>query len=89
MGSEGEREQISTPSRRRGGCGGRRVHPLGFEGWRPSASRPVVGGQSGPVGLRRGVAHPGLRGLFKSVAMLGELHQGVLAELLTQELGWE
>jgi len=29
------------------------------------------------------------RGLFKSVVMLGELHQGVLADLLTQELGWE
>ena len=28
------------------------------------------------------------RGLFKSVVMLGELHQGVLADLLTQELGW-
>jgi conjugative relaxase-like TrwC/TraI family protein len=29
------------------------------------------------------------RGLFKSVVMLGELHQGVLADLLTQELGWD
>jgi conjugative relaxase-like TrwC/TraI family protein len=28
------------------------------------------------------------RGLFKSVVTLGELHQGVLADLLTQELGW-
>ncbi len=28
------------------------------------------------------------RGLFKSVVMLGELHQGVLADLLTKELGW-
>jgi conjugative relaxase-like TrwC/TraI family protein len=28
------------------------------------------------------------RGLFKSVVMLGELHQGVLADLLTQELEW-
>ncbi len=28
------------------------------------------------------------RALFKSVVMLGELHQGVLADLLTQELGW-
>jgi conjugative relaxase-like TrwC/TraI family protein len=27
-------------------------------------------------------------GLFKSVVMLGELHQGVLADLLTKELGW-
>jgi conjugative relaxase-like TrwC/TraI family protein len=29
------------------------------------------------------------RGLFKSVVMLGELHQGVLADLLTKELGWD
>ncbi len=29
------------------------------------------------------------RGLFKSVVMLGELHQGILADLLTQELGWD
>jgi conjugative relaxase-like TrwC/TraI family protein len=29
------------------------------------------------------------RGLFKSVVMLGELHQGVQADLLTQELGWD
>jgi conjugative relaxase-like TrwC/TraI family protein len=29
------------------------------------------------------------RALFKSVVMLGELHQGVLADLLTQELGWD
>jgi conjugative relaxase-like TrwC/TraI family protein len=29
------------------------------------------------------------RGLFKGVVMLGELHQGVLADLLTQELGWD
>ena len=29
------------------------------------------------------------RGLFKSVVMLGELHQGVLADLLTQEMGWD
>ena len=29
------------------------------------------------------------RGVFKSVVMLGELHQGVLADLLTQELGWD
>ena len=28
------------------------------------------------------------RGLFKSVVMLGELHQGVLADLLTKHLGW-
>jgi conjugative relaxase-like TrwC/TraI family protein len=28
------------------------------------------------------------RGLFKSVVMLGELHQGILADLLTTELGW-
>ena len=28
------------------------------------------------------------RGLFKSVVMLGELHQGILADLLTKELGW-
>jgi conjugative relaxase-like TrwC/TraI family protein len=28
------------------------------------------------------------RGLFKSVVMLGELHQGVLSDLLTKELGW-
>ncbi len=28
------------------------------------------------------------RGLFKSVVMLGELHQGILADLLTHELGW-
>jgi conjugative relaxase-like TrwC/TraI family protein len=29
------------------------------------------------------------RGLFKSVVMLGELHQGILADLLTKELGWD
>ena len=29
------------------------------------------------------------RGLFKSVVMLGELHQGILADLLTRELGWD
>ncbi len=29
------------------------------------------------------------RGLFKSVVMLRELHQGILADLLTQELGWD
>jgi len=28
------------------------------------------------------------RGLFKSVVMLSELHQGVLADLLTEALGW-
>jgi conjugative relaxase-like TrwC/TraI family protein len=28
------------------------------------------------------------RGLFKSVVALSELHQGVLSDLLTQELGW-
>ena len=28
------------------------------------------------------------RGLFKSVVVLAELHQGVLADLLTEELGW-
>jgi conjugative relaxase-like TrwC/TraI family protein len=28
------------------------------------------------------------RGLFKSVVMLSELHQGVLSDLLTEELGW-
>ena len=28
------------------------------------------------------------RGLFKSAVMLSELHQGVLADLLTTELGW-
>ena len=28
-------------------------------------------------------------GLFKSVVMLGELHQGALADLVTQELGWD
>ncbi|MDA8312129.1 MAG: relaxase domain-containing protein [Actinomycetota bacterium] len=28
------------------------------------------------------------RGLFKSTVMLSELHQGVLADLLTQQLGW-
>jgi conjugative relaxase-like TrwC/TraI family protein len=28
------------------------------------------------------------RGLFKSVVMLSELHQGVLSDLLTKELGW-
>ena len=29
------------------------------------------------------------RALFKSVVMLGELHQGILADLLTKELGWD
>jgi conjugative relaxase-like TrwC/TraI family protein len=29
------------------------------------------------------------RGLFKSVVMLGELHHGILADLLTKELGWD
>jgi conjugative relaxase-like TrwC/TraI family protein len=29
------------------------------------------------------------RGLFKGVVMLGELHQGILADLLTRELGWD
>ena len=28
------------------------------------------------------------RGLFKSVVMLSELHQGVLSDLLTEQLGW-
>ena len=28
------------------------------------------------------------RGLFKSVVALSELHQGVLSDLLTKELGW-
>ena len=29
------------------------------------------------------------RGLFKNVVALSELHQGVLADLLTEELGWD